>query len=76
MYALLRLMEKLRRKMANKYNITNSTEFDDFVREASEAVQMKNKLDWTYSNACRFVVATLTTVGKLKYMIPQISSFL
>jgi hypothetical protein len=59
-----RLLDNLRKEMKNKYNLTNSTEFNIFVETASKATQLMSKLDWTFINGCSFAFATITTVGK------------
>ena len=50
--------------MAAKYNLTNSTEFYEFVEAASKATQTRSKIDWTFTKGCKFTFAALTTVGK------------
>lgn len=50
--------------MADKYNLTNENDFDEFVSAAAEAVSIRSKTDWSFSTGCGFTFATLTTVGK------------
>lgn len=51
--------------MKNKYNISNSTDFDTFVEKAFTASQLMSKMDWTFLNGCGFTFAAITTIGKL-----------
>jgi hypothetical protein len=50
--------------MMQRYNITNSTDFQAFVNRVAEATQLKKKLDWNVINGCWFAFSALTTVGK------------
>ncbi|XP_020917392.1 potassium channel subfamily K member 15 isoform X2 [Exaiptasia diaphana] len=58
-----RLLDKLKQKMAAKYNLTNSTDFYEFVLAASEAIAVQSQPDWTFTSGCGFAFAALTTVG-------------
>ncbi|XP_031553676.1 two pore potassium channel protein sup-9-like [Actinia tenebrosa] len=58
-----RRLELRRKEMKNKYNLTNSTDFDKFVAIVSEASQLKKKMDWTVLNGCEFTYTAITTVG-------------
>ncbi|XP_032231495.1 potassium channel subfamily K member 3 isoform X2 [Nematostella vectensis] len=58
-----RMLDSLRKKMSFRYNITNKTEFDEFVTEASEAIALMGKKDWSFLNACGFTLAAMTTIG-------------
>ncbi|XP_031553677.1 potassium channel subfamily K member 15-like [Actinia tenebrosa] len=58
-----RLLNELKKEMKNKYNITNSSDFDRFVEKANEASQLMRKFDWTFINGCGFAFAAITTIG-------------
>jgi len=58
------MLEHLRKRMSHKYNLTKKNDFDEFVSVVTEAVLIGSKTDWSFSAACAFTFATLTTVGK------------
>jgi len=61
---ICRLLRRLRKTMADKYNLTNKNDFNEFVSVVTEAVSIGSKTDWSFSAGCSFTFATLTTVGK------------